>query len=442
MTALRETKDAPVLPGRLPLLGHMTRVRSNALEFMREAQARLGPVFWLDMGFDHWLFMVVDEPGFSVFRNKDTDSSHLRDFDRFLGTSMLVVDGADHRRMRGASSAPFTPAGLSRARVGEIIAETLERHVDGWRGQSTVPLSRTTKSIALEVIFRVMDIEVSDLPDWSHWYGEFMLSGLNVPLMFPGSPAWRGRRARRWLEARMTKIIAAARERGDTDSLVGAMTHGVDEHGLGMSERELLDNLLILGFAGHETTASTMAWSMLHLGKSPQHWDRLVEEATSIREIPRDYAELSRVAPLAAGVFRESLRLYPPVAVDSRRTHTPFELVGYHVEPGVMVGTSFALLSREPNRYPEPDSWKPERWLGLDRKPTPIENCQFGGGPHFCLGYHMAILEGTMFLVHTAQRLAAWGVRPIYDAPLPKPVWLPLTHPPANAKLRLGPRLG
>src|SRR5690606_29547348 len=129
MTALRETKDAPVLPGRLPLLGHMTRVRSNALEFMRAAQARLGPVFWLDMGFDHWLFMVVDEPGFSVFRNKDTDSSHLRDFDRFLGTSMLVVDGADHRRMRGASSAPFTPAGLSRARVGEIIAETLERHV-------------------------------------------------------------------------------------------------------------------------------------------------------------------------------------------------------------------------------------------------------------------------------------------------------------------------
>lgn len=235
----------------------------------------------------------------------------------------------------------------------------------------------------------------------------------------------------------MRKIIADARERGDQDSIVGVFAHGRDEEGRGMSEQELLDNLLILGFAGHETTASTMAWSMLHLAKSPQHWDRLCEEVSSLSEVPLDYVELTRLTPFAAGVFRESLRLYPPVALDSRMTKSPFELAGYQITPGTHVGTSFVLLSRDPARYEQPDEWKPERWLSLDHKPTPIENCQFGGGAHFCLGYHMALLEGTMFLVHAARCLSAWGKRPVFEGPLPPAVYLPLTHPPASAKLGL-----
>jgi cytochrome P450 len=255
--------------------------------------------------------------------------------------------------------------------------------------------------------------------------------------MLPGMPAWRGRKARRWLEARMLEIIAAARERGDQDSIVGVLAHGHDEEGQGMTEQELLDNLLILGFAGHETTASTMAWSMLHLAKSPHHWDRLCEEVAPLGEVPLDYVELTRLTPFAVGVFRESLRLYPPVAMDSRMSNARFPLAGYQIVPGTRVGTSFALLSRDPVRYEQPDEWRPERWLNLDHKPSPIENSQFGGGAHFCLGYHMALLEGTMFLVHAARCLAAWGKRPVLEEPLPVPVWLPLTHPPASQQLQL-----
>ena len=68
---------------------------------------------------------------------------------------------------------------------------------------------------------------------------------------------------------------------------------------------------------------------------------------------------------------------------------------------------------------------------------TPIENCQFGGGAHFCLGYHMALLEGTIFLVHAARSLVAWGRRPHLRGAMPKPVHLPLTQPPASAELGL-----
>ena len=136
-------------------------------------------------------------------------------------------------------------------------------------------------------------------------------------------------------------------------------------------------------------------------------------------------------------MFRESLRLYPPVVTDSRVVHEPFEIEGYTVEPGAVIATSLLHLSRDPGRFPDPDAWQPQRWLEHDRKPTALENCQFGGGPHFCLGYHVALLEGAMFLVHVARSLGEWGQRPRALGPMPKPSFLPLAHPPAKAKIGL-----
>jgi cytochrome P450 monooxygenase len=147
---------------------------------------------------------------------------------------------------------------------------------------------------------------------------------------------------------------------------------------------------------------------------------------------------MAQRAPFALAVFRESLRLYPPVVIDSRVVHERFEIAGYTVDPGLIVATSLLHLSRNPERYPEPDEWRPQRWLEHDRKPTAIENCQFGGGPHFCLGYHVALLEGAMFLVHVARTLSEWGQRPLPLGPIPRPSFLPLTHPPSKAQIGLG----
>lgn len=437
---LRDAHDAPKLAGRLPIVGHLPRLARDALGFLREARDRHGPAVWIDMGFGAKVLVVLDDEGFGLFNSGATNSSHLAEFGTFLGHSMLTVDGADHQRMRGASSRAFTPAGLSRARVGDIIAETVEGHLQRWResGEGRLEVVPATKVIALDVIFRVMGIEVEDLPQWSRMYGEYMLGAINVPLEFPGSPAWRAARGRRWLEQRLRAIIADARAREDHDSLVGAMVHGRDDAGAGMSEVELVDNLLILGFAGHETTASTMAWSLLHLAATPSVWDRLCDEAKALDEVPTDAVALTTAAPFAVAVFRESLRLYPPVLIDTRRVHAPFEIAGYRVAPEQTVGTSLLHLSREPRRYAAPDTWRPRRWLESGRKPTPIENCQFGGGAHFCLGYHMALLEGTSFLVRAARRLSEWGLRPqLIDRRVPTPSYVPMTRPPKRARVML-----
>ncbi|MEZ4381898.1 MAG: cytochrome P450 [Nannocystaceae bacterium] len=434
---LREAQSAPLLDRRWPLLGHLPVLSRDSLGFLREGRRLHGPAFWIDMGFGNRIFVLVEESGFEVFRHRAFDSSHLSVSSMLLGRSMLTIDGADHRRVRGVSAPAFTPSGLSRARVGELITETVMRQLATWRGRDEICAVAETKAVALDVIFRVMGIEVGELAEWGHWYSELILGGITSPKSLPGSPAWRARRARRWLERRVRTIIARVRDSDDRESIVGTMVHGRDEDGAGMSEQELIDNLLILALAGHETTASTLAWSLIHLAREPASWDRLVAEATALAEVPTDWSALADRVPYALGVFRESLRLYPPVHVDSRHAHEALEFCGYAIPENTVVGTSILLLSRDPARYPDPDVWRPERWLSLDRKPTAVENCQFGGGVHFCLGYHMALLEGTLFLVHAARELAAAGRRPAQRGPVPRPRYIPLTRPPAKVPVGL-----
>ncbi|MCA9659771.1 MAG: cytochrome P450 [Myxococcales bacterium] len=434
---LRAAQSAPLLDRRWPVIGHLPALARDSLGFLRQARRLHGPAFWIDMGFGNRIFVLAEEDGFEVFRHRAFDSSHMGAGSVLLGRSMLTVDGKEHRRVRGVSSPAFTPGGLSRARVGELITETIMRQLDTWRGRDRICAVAETKAVALDVIFRVMGIEVTELAEWGRWYNELILGGITSPKSIPGSPAWRAMRARRWLEKRVRGIITRARASDDRDSVVGTMVHGRDEEGAGMSEAELIDNLLILALAGHETTASTLAWSMIHLAGSPASWDRLVAEAAAMDEVPTDWSTLAERVPYALGVFRESLRLYPPVHVDSRHAHESLEFCGYAIPEDTIVGTSILLMSRDPARYPDPDAWRPERWLRLDRKPTPLENCQFGGGAHFCLGYHMALLEGTLFLVHAAREVAAAGRRPALLGAIPKPRYIPLTRPPAKVEIGL-----
>ncbi|MCA9637748.1 MAG: cytochrome P450, partial [Myxococcales bacterium] len=253
----------------------------------------------------------------------------------------------------------------------------------------------------------------------------------SVGFDWPDADGPRAKFLEEWAE------LEEARASGDRESIVGTMVHGRDESGAGMTEQELIDNLLILALAGHETTASTLAWSMIHLANAPAAWERLVAEATAMDEVPSDWSALAERVPFALGVFRESLRLYPPVHVDSRRTHAPVELAGYTIPERTVVAASILLMSRDPERYPEPEAWRPERWGDRGRKPTAIENCQFGGGAHFCLGYHMALLEGTLFLVHAARELAAAGRRPELIGGIPRPRYMPVTRPPAGVEIAL-----
>lgn len=437
MAAKVKMKDGfPVMPGKIPLLGHVHKIGKDALGELRQAEAACGPIFWTYFGTQLPVLQIVDEAGLAILQNKYTDNSFLREqMPVITGEAMNAFDGPRHRNARRASNDAFTPKGLTRAQVGQAIVDTIDQRLKHWNRENKLAIFPQTKDIALEVVFRILGIETHELELWRHHYEEFFLGMIPLKVNLPGFPAWRCRKARGWLEQRVAQIVANTRAKNDHDSLVGAMILGRDEHGNGMSEVELVHNILGLGFAGSETTAAVMAWSVLMLSQHPQVWQQLCEQVASMDSMPITHEELVKQVPLAEGIFRETMRLYPPAPFEMRKVHTAFELNGRTIPAGVMAGVSLLHVSRNPERYPDPDSWKPERWLGLDRALNQVETCQFGGGPHACLGRHVAALEITLFIAMLARELGPQGIVPRLVGKMPPPAYLPFLRPSNKAFL-------
>jgi cytochrome P450 len=318
---VEERDGFPVVPGAFPVIGHMPAMALDALGFMRDAERRFGPLYCWNAGFDAWQLAYASKDAISLFRNKVTDSEFLRDkptLDAFFGHALLVRDGKVHQHMRSAMNGPFQPRGLTEGRVGELVAELVERRARRWAGRRDVRVIADTRELALEVVFRLVGVEETELAVWRVHYEDLVLLLLGIPLNFPGSPLDRGKRARVWIDERLRALVAKARVKGDAVGLLPGLLAARDDDGAPLSEEELIDNLRLLFLAGHETSASTMAWIVAHVAERPDVWRRLREEALAAPDLPRSPKEL-RQFPYAEAVFRESLRLHPPVISDSRR---------------------------------------------------------------------------------------------------------------------------
>jgi cytochrome P450 len=154
-----------------------------------------------------------------------------------------------------------------------------------------------------------------------------------------------------------------------------------DEGGEPMTDRELRDELITLLVAGHETTATGLAWAFELLLRTPQVLERLRKE---LAEGDDDYLE---------AVVKETLRLRPVIMSVGRVVHgEPFELGGYEIPPGVEINPSIATIHRREDRYPCARAFRPERFLGPDA-PDTYTWLPFGGGTRRCLGASFATFE-------------------------------------------------
>lgn len=424
----------PVLPGAFPLLGHLPMFYYHTPETLEEAVRSLGPLFWIQMIGGGWTLIWTERECFELLKNRVTSSRLVYEegtIPLVVGDSMLVFDGAPHQHVRSAAKGPFTPRGLSESRIGAMMVEMIDARVRSWKRKREISVLAETQELALNVIFRIMGIPDLDLAEWSRHYRELLLSVIPLSTKLPGFPAYRAEMGQRWVNQRLSLLIDEARLRAEAkdapQSLIAAMVLGKDEGGKALSEKELLDNLRLLVLAGHETTASTMAWVLITLAQRPDLWEAITDEAEKATSIPTSPSEL-RGYPVAEGLFREAVRLYPPVTVLNRRTTEWMTIREHRIPPGTLIGACLSLLSRDPELYPDPERFDPGRWQG--RAATPLETCQFGGGPHFCLGYHLSLMEVIQFSLVLAREMAGAGLRPrLRRGAKPRAVYFPLTRP-------------
>jgi cytochrome P450 family 135 len=324
--------------------------------------------------------------------------------------SLLVLDGAEHMRQRKLMLPPFHGERVQLYR--ELIDDLAEQMLDGWPVGEPFALLPEMQRLTLEIILRVVfGVEEADrhaaLRDRIRALVRYAASdetGVRYTLRRLG--ALRRWRAFARAHARADELIYGeiARRRAHPtggDDVLSLLLEARDEEGRPMTDGELRDELVTLLVAGHETTATGLAWAFELLVRHPGALARLAEEA-------RDGQD----DRYANAVARETLRLRPPVGVMGRLVRSPIVVAGYEIPPGVRLIPAIPLVNRRPDVYPQPDAFRPERFL--DRTPDTYAWIPFGGGIRRCLGASFAQLEmrRVLHVVTRRARLRAADAEP------------------------------
>lgn len=349
------------------------------------------------------LVCTGDPAGIHAIYTADPDAVEPLNVDlgEFIGArSLLLLRGAEHRRARKLMAPPFHAARM-RA-YGEVIVRLTEEHTVTWRAGQVVRMLEVLPRISLAVILRTI-FGVTEPGRTAELAALLLEITTRISPLLALVPALRRElggigpyaayaRRRRRLHAQLDALIAAGRAAGPRDDVLSLLLAARDEEGRPMPDAELRDQLILLVFAGHETTAMAIGWGLyaLHRPENAGALARLREELVALGPEPGPAAlEGSRYL---AAVCDETLRRFPLApAPNPRRLLRPLELAGYTLPAGTAVAAAIGIAHFREAVYPEPLRFLPERFLG--RPFSPFEFLPYGGGARRCLGAALASYE-------------------------------------------------
>lgn len=405
---------------------------TNPLEIL-ETQAQIyGDIFTLPAGSSGIPQVVISNPE-GIQKIFTADLKQLDSGEEagiklpLLGqNSILALSGDRHKRERKLLMPPFH--GERMRAYGEMIHEITEQVTSQWKIDETFSVRSSMQAISFEVIIKA----VFGLEEGSRYeqLKEVLLEWLNpkrpllqtIMLMFPilqkDLGAWSPWGHFLFLRQRMDKLIyAEIRERRSkldpySTDILSLMMAACDENGEQMTDVELRDELMTLLVAGHETTATSLAWAFYWIHNQPQIREKLLQELDSLGDNP-DPSTILKL-PYFNAVCKETLRIYPVTMMGFQRmVLSPLEIAGYHFEPGTILAPCIYLTHHREDLYPEPKQFKPERFL--ERQFSPYEYLPFGGGNRRCIGMAFAQFEMKLILVTV---LSCWQLELTNNKPM------------------------
>ncbi len=318
--------------------------------------------------------------------------------------SVILLDEAPHLEQRKLMLPAFH--GDRMKRLTGLMEELTAREIDAWPRGEAVELHPRLQALTLEIILRAvfgldegprLDILRERLPHMMR-FGESPLSMIPA-LQHPRGPWGKFLTLRREIDEQLFELIAERREEtADRDDVLSMLLGATHTDGSPMTDEEIRDELLTALVAGHETTASSLAWSFAEIARQPHIGDRLADGDP-------DYLEAT---------INETLRRRPVLPnPEPRLVAKPFSAGGWTYPVGTVLIISAHLIHHDPELYPEPHAFRPERFLGV--KPGTYTWLPFGGGRRRCIGLQFALLEMRVVL---RAAFAALEVAPAERGPL------------------------
>ena len=398
-TAAATTQPQPTAalpPGpRLPVIVQTLLWLLRPNRTMRRWRDRYGDVYTVRLAMQGSAVQVGDPALLKgIFASKPDDAragEAASILEPLLGAnSVLCLDGRVHLRQRKLLLPPFH--GERMQRYGEVIARVTEEELRSWPVGTPFALRPAMQRITLDVILRAvfgMD-DSSQLDELRPIVRDLVDTSRNPVAMLPWfrrdlgprSPWGRLLRMRARADALIFDLIRTRQADphvAQRDDVLSMLVQARDENGEAMTEQELRDELMTLLIAGHETTATALAWCFNLLLTHPEELRRLGDDL--------DAGSTTRLD----AVIKESMRMRPVVSIVARVLHAPMRLGRWTLPPGVLVAPNIELVHHNPRLYPDPERFDPGRFV--DKQVETYEWLPFGGGIRRCLGASFAVFE-------------------------------------------------
>lgn len=406
-------------PGpRTPAVVNIARFARRPLDVLRRWHALYGDVFTVRMsGFGTGVYVADPDAIRELFTGDQSDlrAGEANSFmEPVLGShSVLVLDGAEHIRQRKLLLAPFQGSRVADFR--EVVRDVAEREIASWRPGAELVLRERMRSLTFEVICRaVFGVTQADRVERLRQRLVSVIDSSPIFMIAPAaradlgalSPGGRFARRLRAADAVLYEEIERRREEPDLEErsdVLSLLLRARDEQGQAMTDTELRDELFTMLGAGHETTATGLAFAFELLLRNPPVLRRLREEL----ETGEDDSYLD-------AVVKETLRLRPVIDATERTLTVPRIVAGWELPAGVKVYPAIALVHLREDLYPRAHEFRPGRFLGEGAES--YSWLPFGGGIRRCIGAALAHAEMAEVLRAAIPRVE---LRPLRDHPDP-----------------------
>jgi cytochrome P450 len=404
----------PPGPSQSPLV-QTVRWLFSPISFMESCRRKYGDAFSVTfLGFETPMVMLSDPAAIAgVFKERRNGLPPGRSvsLEPILGSrSVLLLEGSEHLARRKLMLPPFH--GERMRAYQEVVDEVVAAEINSWWDGASFPVHPRMQAITLEVILRAV-FGVSDEARRARLrvllgglLGDTAGPGLQLRFLLSRRIPWMSdplaelRKRLEETDALLFAEIAECREDPnleEREDILAMLVAARFEDGEPIDDREIRDQLMTLLLAGHETTATALAWTFDLLLRNP---DKLARLRADLDAGSEDYLRAT---------ISESLRLRPVVPLAGRRLAETLELDGYTLPPGTDVTPAIWLAHTREQSYPDARSFKPERFL--DSKPDTYAWVPFGGGVRRCLGAAFAEFEMRIVLRTVLERCEIAGTR-------------------------------
>jgi cytochrome P450 len=411
----------------LPLLGHTLAFFRGGPDFARHLYEKHGPLFFSAVPMLGGINVLGPDATQVVFSNRNKDFSQegwQLLIGPFFNRGMMLLDFDEHLYHRRIMQEAFTRPRLAGyvERMDRVVsAEVAEWPTNDARFLFNPAVKKLTLDIASMVFMGHQpgtdDALVAKVND------AFTITtragGAMIRYPVPPFKWWRGLRARKFLEDYYYERVKERREAEGTDMLT-ALCHAADEDGNRFTDEDIVNHMILLMMAAHETSTSATTTMAFNLAAHPEWQERCRDESARLGDGPLDIEALEKLETIEL-VMNESMRMVAPLPFTMRTAVRDTELMGYYVPAGTTLMTWPGMNHRLPELWTEPDKFDPERFAEprAEHKKHRYAYAPFGGGAHKCIGMVFGQLE-IKTIVHRLLRryrleLPRPGYRPRWD---------------------------